>query len=68
MKKPDVPNIFSPNGDGVNDQWVIKYLDTYPGCSVNIVNRYGQLVFKSIGYPTPWDGKVNGADAPVGGG
>ena len=66
LKKPDVPNIFSPNGDGVNDQWVIKYLDTYPGCSVNIVNRYGQLVFKSIGYPTPWDGKVNGADAPVG--
>lgn len=66
LKKPDIPNIFSPNGDGVNDRWVIAYLDSYPGCIVEVVNRYGQLVFRSVGYPTPWDGKINGADAPVG--
>jgi gliding motility-associated-like protein len=45
---------------------VIQYLDTYPGCVVDIVNRYGQPVFHSVGYPTPWDGKVNGKDAPIG--
>lgn len=66
LKKPDIPNIFSPNGDGVHDMWVIKYLDSYPGCTVEIVNRYGQLVYRSVGYATPWDGKVNGKDAPIG--
>ncbi len=66
LKKPDIPNIFSPNGDGVHDIWEIKYLETYPGCTVEVVNRYGQLVFRSVGYATPWDGKINGKDAPVG--
>lgn len=66
LKKPDIPNIFSPNGDGIHDRWEIKYLDTYPGCTVEVVNRYGQLVFRSVGYGTPWDGKVNGKDAPIG--
>jgi gliding motility-associated-like protein len=66
LKRPDIPNIFSPNGDGIHDVWEIKYLDSYPGCTVDIVNRYGQLVFHSVGYGTAWDGKINGKDAPVG--
>lgn len=66
LKDPPVPNIFSPNGDGIHDTWVIPYLDSYPGCTVEIVNRYGYLIYRSIGYPTPWDGKVNGRDVPVG--
>lgn len=66
LKNPGVPNIFSPNGDGVHDKWVISYLETYPGCTVDIYNRYGQLIFHSVGYQVPWDGKVNGRDVPVG--
>ncbi len=66
LKKPDIPNIFSPNGDGVHDTWVIKYLDSYPGCTVDIFNRYGQHIFHSEGYSTPWDGTVNGKPVPVG--
>jgi gliding motility-associated-like protein len=66
LLKPLIPNIFSPNGDGVHDRWVIPFLDTYPGCTVEIYNAYGQLVYRSIGYPTPWDGKVKGKDVPVG--
>ena len=66
LKDPPVPNIFSPNGDGIHDTWVIPYLDSYPGCTVEIVNRYGYLIYRSVGYPTPWDGKVNGIDVPVG--
>jgi gliding motility-associated-like protein len=66
LKDPPVPNIFSPNGDGVHDTWIIPYLDSYPGCTVEVVNRYGNIVFRSVGYPTPWDGKVKGKDVPVG--
>jgi gliding motility-associated-like protein len=66
LKNPVIPNIFSPNGDGVHDQWIIPYLDTYPGCTVDIFNRYGQLVFHSVGYTKPWDGTINGKPAPVG--
>lgn len=61
-----IPNIFSPNGDGVNDRWVISYLDTYQGAVVQIYNRYGQLVQRFVNYTTPWDGKINGQNAPVG--
>lgn len=66
LLKPLIPNIFSPNGDGVHDKWEVSFLDTYPGCTVEIYNRYGQIVFKSTGYSNPWDGKVNGKDVPIG--
>ena len=66
LKKPGVPNTFSPNGDGIHDRWEIKYLDTYPGATVEIFNRYGQLVFKSTGYSKAWDGIYNGQPLPVG--
>jgi len=66
LKAPAIPNIFSPNGDGVHDRWVIQYLETYPGCTVDVYNRYGSLVYHSVGYTTPWDGTVNGKPVPVG--
>jgi gliding motility-associated-like protein len=66
LKKPLIPNIFSPNGDGIHDRWVVPYLESYPGCTIDIYNRYGQLVYHSVGYATPWDGKANGKDVPVG--
>jgi gliding motility-associated-like protein len=66
LKKPEIPNIFSPNGDGIHDKWVINFLETYPGCTVEIFNRYGQRIYYSIGYTNPWDGTVNGKPVPVG--
>jgi gliding motility-associated-like protein len=66
LKTPVIPNIFSPNGDGVHDTWVIESLESYPGCVVQIYNRYGQMVQRFINYTTPWDGKINGKDAPIG--
>ncbi len=66
LKGPEIPNIFSPNGDGVHDKWIIKYLDTYPGGTVEIFNRYGQLIFRSVGYGTPWDGTIDGKPVPIG--
>jgi gliding motility-associated-like protein len=66
LKFPIVPNAFTPNGDGINDTWDIKYLTTYPNNTVNIFNRYGQKVFSSVGYAVPWDGTFNGAALPSG--
>lgn len=66
LKSPSVPNVFTPNGDGINDHWEIKYLDSYPGATVEIYNRYGQLVFQSKAYNKPWDGIYKGNPLPAG--
>ncbi len=65
-KKITIPNTFSPNSDGINDNWDIDALITYPDCSVLIFNRYGQQVYQSTGYARPWDGTYNGAPLPPG--
>jgi gliding motility-associated-like protein len=65
LKTLVIPNIFSPNGDGINDRWTIEHLESYPGCTIQIFNRYGQMVQRFVNY-SPWDGKINGKDAPIG--
>lgn len=59
-----LPNVFTPNGDGVNDTWVLPNINLYPDCTVKIFNRGGQQVFNSVGYGTPWDGTFNGRTLP----
>jgi gliding motility-associated-like protein len=67
LKPPIAPNAFSPNGDGINDRWVIRYLDEYPNADVEVFNRYGQPVYHATGgYTTPWDGTYKGQPLPVG--
>jgi len=66
LKRPEIPNVFTPNGDGINDKWEIRYLASFPGCTVEIYNRYGQLIFQSEGYNPPWDGTVKGKQLPGG--
>lgn len=61
-----IPNAFSPNGDGINDKWVIDPLDLFDDADLQVYNRYGQLVFRNIGVIKPWDGTRNGTPVPVG--
>lgn len=65
FKPVKVPNVFSPNGDQINDRWEIPNLADYPGCIIEVFNRYGQRVFSSVGYETPWDGRSNGKILPL---
>ena len=58
--------MFSPNGDGINDTWKIQYLESYPGATIDVFNRYGQKVFSSLGYNKEWDGTFKGNPLPVG--
>ncbi|WP_276360655.1 PKD domain-containing protein [Daejeonella sp. H1SJ63] len=67
LKVPEVPTAFTPNGDGVNDLWNIKYLDSYVNASVKVFSRYGAIVYYSDkGYSQPWNGQMNGVDLPLG--
>jgi gliding motility-associated-like protein len=62
----NIPNAFSPNGDGINDTWNITNLDSYPKATVEIMNRYGSRVYFSNGYSGAWDGNHNGVQVPFG--
>ncbi|MEO8854593.1 MAG: gliding motility-associated C-terminal domain-containing protein [Ginsengibacter sp.] len=55
-----VPNAFTPNGDGINDTWVIETLEAYPGADVKVYDRYGQKIFDNNGQNISWDGKFKG--------
>ncbi|RYU91453.1 PKD domain-containing protein [Mucilaginibacter terrigena] len=66
LKKIGVVNTFTPNGDGINDTWVIKNIETYPGNTVDIYNRQGEKVYSSVGYAIPWDGRYKGTLLPTG--
>ncbi|WP_205513734.1 PKD domain-containing protein [Longitalea arenae] len=65
LKPVKIPNVFSPNGDGIHDTWNITNLSDYPGATVEVFNRYGQRVFYSAGYGKPWDGTVGGKLLPM---
>ncbi|HWK57253.1 MAG TPA: gliding motility-associated C-terminal domain-containing protein [Parapedobacter sp.] len=64
-KELTIPNMFSPNGDGVGDVWEVSGLEER-NAAVTIFDRNGQAVFQSRGYNTPWDGSYNGRLVPVG--
>ncbi|WP_238379304.1 gliding motility-associated C-terminal domain-containing protein [Cytophaga hutchinsonii] len=50
-----VPNVITVNGDGVNDTWEIENIESFPNAEFLIYNRWGNLVWKSTGYPKEWD-------------
>lgn len=61
-----IPNAFTPNGDGSNDEWRIDNLAFFPEVSVDIYDRRGERVFHSKGYEKAWDGTdSNGRKMPM---
>ena len=60
----DIANTFTPNGDGKNDTWIIYNIWLYPNVTVKIFNEWGNLLFDSTGYETPWDGTYKGNPLP----
>ncbi|MBA9078610.1 gliding motility-associated C-terminal domain-containing protein [Rufibacter quisquiliarum] len=61
----NLTNGFTPNGDSMNETWELPDLKAYPNCRVEIFNRWGNKVFESKGYTTPWDGRYNGQPLPA---
>ncbi len=61
-----IPNAFSPNNDGINDQWNIEPLQAYPSAILKVFNRFGQMVFTNNGISKAWDGRYKGKIQPTG--
>ncbi|WP_179314081.1 DUF7507 domain-containing protein, partial [Winogradskyella undariae] len=66
-------NEFSPDGNGVNDTFVIDCIERYPNNKLEVYNRWGNIVYSKKGYLNNWEGKSNGRtvinesnDLPVG--
>ena len=60
-----IPNGISPNGDGFNDAWHLPWLNGMTGYSIVISNRWGQVIFQTNDYITPWDGTYLGNSLPA---
>ncbi len=61
-----IPDAFTPNGDGINDTWIIEYIEMYPAAVVNVFNRWGQLLYQGRSGSDPWDGKYKDKFVPAG--
>ena len=67
-----VPEGFSPNGDGVNDMFIIKGLNNYPNNTLTFFNRWGNEVYAVTNYQNDWNAtsnkglRVGGELLPVG--
>ena len=59
---------FTPNGDGINDKWIIDNINLFPNNVVHVFNRWGQSVFEQKSYNSgnAWDGTYEGKKLPVG--
>ncbi len=60
----EIFNGVSPNGDGLNDYFVIDGIEKYPASHLYIYNRWGHLVYESVGYDNDWDGTWEGKKLP----
>ncbi len=60
------PNVFTPNGDGLNDLWKIQALG-FTRYTLIVYDRWGREIFNNGGDMTKfWDGNINGQEAPEG--
>lgn len=57
-----IPNVITPNNDGINDMFVIPCIDTYQNNHIVILDRWGKTVFETSNYYGEWDGSNQNGD------
>ncbi len=50
------PNVFTPNGDGQNETFIVQFLDGYESSKLTVYNRWGKIVYENEDYQNDWDG------------
>ena len=53
-------NIITPNGDGMNDVFIIENIEHYPNAELTIFNRWGRKIYNTTGYQNNWGGGISG--------
>ncbi len=61
----EIPNFFTPDGDGMNDLWRPRNIEQFPEILVKIYDRYGRVVAR-LSNVQGWDGKYHGNELPTG--
>lgn len=61
-----ITTLFTPNGDGINDNWYIQNIESYPDSEVMVYNIHGQQVYNQTNYMNDWKGTYNGSPLPDG--
>ena len=61
-----IMTLFTPNGDGFNDFWVIKDMGTLGACSVRVFDSWGNQVYENADYQNTWDGRSDNGELPSG--
>ncbi|HHS95923.1 MAG TPA: gliding motility-associated C-terminal domain-containing protein, partial [Phaeodactylibacter sp.] len=61
-----VPSVITPNGDGLNDQFIIPCLPNNQGSKLSIFNRWGSEVYFSENYQNDWEGTFENSNLPSG--
>jgi gliding motility-associated-like protein len=62
----DAVNTITPNGDGINDVFVINGLENFNNHKLTVINRWGDTVFESLNYNNDWQGTYNDRPLPAG--
>ena len=60
----EIPEFFTPNGDGINDLWNIGEIQRYPNNEVSVYDISGNLVLSKNNYNNDWQGDYNGSPLP----
>ena len=61
----EMPNSFTPNGDGMNDNWNLDFT-MYNSVSLEVYSKWGKIVWTSDALTISWDGTFNGNPLPAG--
>ncbi|WP_176712456.1 T9SS type B sorting domain-containing protein [Allomuricauda sp. CP2A] len=62
----EMPNFFTPDGDGLNDMWIPDNLEGFPDVLITIYDRYGRVVEKMTRDTAGWSGEYDGKPLPTG--
>lgn len=62
----EIPNFFTPDGDGTRDLWTPINIEIYPDIFIKIYDRYGRIIYRFKDNQDGWDGLYNNTELPTG--